>query len=97
MKHKKLRLTLDVDFDPQGLSVTELKQNLSQVVTDAVNDGTLTGNSPATVEKYSFKVTVRRPRKGSGKKPVQIHRILADRGPRHPGKVWLGWIGWDRD
>jgi len=66
MKLTKLRLTLDVDFDPQGLSTDELKANLRGIIHDAVNNGTLTGDSPATVEKYNFKVTERR----SVKKPI---------------------------
>ena len=60
MKLTKLRLTLDVDFDPQGMSTDALKRNLHRVVQDATNNGTLTGDSPATVERYNFKVTERR-------------------------------------
>jgi len=68
MKLTKLRLTLDVDFDPQGMSTDDLKRNLTRVVHDATNNGTLTGDSPATVEKYNFKVTERRSVKE--KKPI---------------------------
>lgn len=56
MKEKKFRLTLDVTFDPQGETVLDLKHRLTQVVRDAVNNGTLTGDSPATVEHYDFSV-----------------------------------------
>ena len=60
MKLTKLRLTLDVDFDPQGMTTDDLKKNLTRVVHDATNNGTLTGETPATVERYNFKVMVRR-------------------------------------
>jgi len=60
MKLINLRLTLDVDFDPQGVSRDELIRNLNNVVSQAANNGTLTGDTPATVESYGFKVTKRR-------------------------------------
>jgi hypothetical protein len=52
----KLRLTLDVEFDPQGMTVDALKDNLYQVVKDATNNGTLTGETPATVEHYTASI-----------------------------------------
>ena len=54
----KLRLTLDVEFRPHGVSEKFLKGNMEQVVTDAVNRDTLTGESRAEVEEYSFSVLV---------------------------------------
>lgn len=56
MKTITYRLTLDVEFDPAGTDERDLKRNLHQVIRDAVNNGTLTGETPATVEKYSVKV-----------------------------------------
>lgn len=56
MKTFKYRLTLDVEFDPQGVSREELTRNLKQVVRDAVNNGTLTNTTEATVERYSYTV-----------------------------------------
>lgn len=56
MKTMKFRLVLDVEFDPQGATSAELKHNLHQVVRDAVNNGTLTGELPATVERYNYSV-----------------------------------------
>ena len=56
MKTITLRLTLDVEFDPQGVSKTELIHNLHMVVRDAVNNGGLTCDSPATVEHYTASV-----------------------------------------
>ena len=56
MKTKKFRLTLDVTFDPQGVGGVELRRHLMQVVRDAVNNGTLSGETPATVEGYDFSV-----------------------------------------
>lgn len=58
-----------VEFDPQGDTVQELTSKLNQVVRDAVNNGTLTGDSPATVEKYDYKVEEvkpKRPRRKAG-------------------------------
>ena len=63
MKTIKLRLTLDVEFDPQGDTVQELTSKLNQVVRDAVNNGTLTGGSPATVEKYDYTVKEVKPKR----------------------------------
>lgn len=58
MKSKllKYRLTLDVEFDPQGAVSADLKHNLFRVVKDAINNGTLSGETPATVEHYAFSV-----------------------------------------
>ena len=56
MKTLKYRLTLDVEIDPQGTSPDDLKWNLKQVVNNAVNNGTLTAETPATVEKYDYSV-----------------------------------------
>lgn len=50
------RLTLDVEFDPQGTSSSELKANLFRAINDALDNGTLTGETPATVENYTYSV-----------------------------------------
>lgn len=55
-KNIKFRLTLDVEFDPQGTPAVDLERHLYQVVKDATNNGTLTGETPATVEHYSCNV-----------------------------------------
>jgi hypothetical protein len=56
----KLRLTLDLDIDPQGETQEYLEGQLHRVVKDAASNGTFTGDGPATVELYNFKVTKRR-------------------------------------
>ena len=61
MKTISYRLTLDVEFDPNGTLPEDLKHNLNQVIRDAVNNGTLTGETPATVEKYSYTVDELKP------------------------------------
>jgi hypothetical protein len=66
-KLEKLRLILDADFDPQGVSQAELIRNLNNVVSQAAKNGTLTGDTPATVESYGFKVLVRRGKRQSVK------------------------------
>jgi hypothetical protein len=55
-KHRHFRLTLDVEIDPQGETVHDLTRRMHQVVRDAVNNGTLTVDSPATVENYRYSV-----------------------------------------
>ena len=52
----KLRLTLDLEIDPQGTGIDELKDHLYRVVRDSVNNGTLTGETTATVEHYTASV-----------------------------------------
>lgn len=60
MKLEKLRLILDVDINPQGTEFAALRENILDVVRQAVNNGTLTNDTPATVERYNFKVIQRR-------------------------------------
>ena len=54
------RLILDVEFDPQGTHPDDLRRNLHQVVRDAVNNGTLTGETPATVETWDCVIECRK-------------------------------------
>lgn len=56
-KYLSYQLVLNVEFDPQGTTPAELEANLHQVVRDSVNNGTLTGETPATVETYNYSVT----------------------------------------
>ena len=56
MKTANYRLTLDVFFNPNGTLPEDLAHNMRQIVRDAVSNGTLTGETPATVEEYSFTV-----------------------------------------
>ena len=56
MKAIKLRLTLDVEFDPQGETIDKLKDRLYRVIRESVNNGVLTGDSGATVEHYTASV-----------------------------------------
>jgi hypothetical protein len=62
MKTIHLQLVLDVEFDPQGDTVQELTSKMNQVVRNAVNNGTLTGDSPATVEKHFYTVKEIKPK-----------------------------------
>jgi hypothetical protein len=52
----KLRLTLDVLYDPQGVSSDWLKSQLHYIVDNALWEGLLTGASDATVEDWSADV-----------------------------------------
>jgi hypothetical protein len=58
----KLRLILDVDYNPQGVDRATLVQQMHEVVNREMSNGTLTGATPATVEHYKVKV-IRQPAK----------------------------------
>lgn len=45
---------MEMDVDLNGASIDDIKRNLNQVMRDATNNGTLTGNTPATIEGFSF-------------------------------------------
>ena len=47
-----LKLSIAVAFDPNGTHPDDLRRNLHQIVIDAVNNGTLTGSTPATVAAW---------------------------------------------
>lgn len=53
----KLRLTLDVEYIPNGVDAQWLKDNLMNVASRAIGEGLLTGDSEAEVETYLIKVT----------------------------------------
>jgi hypothetical protein len=50
------RLTLDVDINPAGETEEDIKFRLKQVIAYAMNNGTITGDSPSTVVHYQFTV-----------------------------------------
>ncbi len=54
----KLQLILTVDVEPCGESEADMKRRMEQVATDALNRGTITGESPAYVEEYHIDVFV---------------------------------------
>ena len=56
MKLKHFRLVLNVSIDPQGETTLNLDRQLHRVVSNAVNNGLLTGNTPATVETYDYSI-----------------------------------------
>jgi hypothetical protein len=60
MKLKRLQLLLNVDIDPQGETTEHLKRQLHRVVSNAVNNGLLTGDTAATVERYDYDISERR-------------------------------------
>lgn len=65
MKTKHFKVTLNVEIDPQGESTPDLIMQMQRVVSNAVNNGLLTGNTAATVEQYSSSVKEIRKRKKS--------------------------------
>ena len=66
MKLIPFQLILNVKIDPQGETVEHLERQLHRVVSNAVNQGLLTGDTAATVEHYDY--TVKQVR--SVKKPI---------------------------
>lgn len=56
MKTKTFRLTLEVEIDPQGETENHLKRQLNRVISNALNQGLITGDSMATVEEYRYSV-----------------------------------------
>ena len=88
MKTMKFKLTLVVEFDPQGCTAEDLKHNMHQVVTRSVNDGTLTGELPATVERYSYSVKrIGGPRKKIRRIPKRRLQEYCAKRPSEPPSV----------
>lgn len=56
MKPLHFRLTLDVTIDPQGVDAAEFRHRIKQIVKDAAGNGTITGETPATVLSYRYAV-----------------------------------------
>jgi|FAXJ01.1.fsa_nt_gi hypothetical protein len=56
METIKLRLTLDVDINPHGMSADQLKDKLYQTVRYAIASGLLTDGTLAAVEHYTASV-----------------------------------------
>jgi hypothetical protein len=54
----KIRLTVDVAYIPNGTSKEWLKDNLMNMVSNAIDNGLLTGESDAEVDTYNIKVEV---------------------------------------
>lgn len=55
-EQKKLRLTIDVTYEPNGVSVETLKEMLDQTAVDAANYGAFTGETPAVVAEWLYTV-----------------------------------------
>ena len=53
-----LRLTFDVTYKPHGVPIEHLRSNLEGMIETAMNNGTLTGESPAEVLTTRYDVTV---------------------------------------
>lgn len=53
---KRFILHLDVEYNPNGKSDKYLKDRLEQVVTDALNNRTLSGDGTATVVGWSHDI-----------------------------------------
>jgi hypothetical protein len=55
----KLRLMVDVDYTPNGVSLDELKQMLLSFAEYGFGNGRFTGCTPAEVEQWQSRVDVR--------------------------------------
>lgn len=58
MKTVNLQLVLNVKYKPSGQSISQLRDGLTRMVNNGMSNGVLTGDSPATVETYNFKIAV---------------------------------------
>lgn len=54
MKH--LRLIIDVTYDDAGVPVEVLKGILKDIPKRAANEGLLSGYTPATVDRWSYRI-----------------------------------------
>lgn len=53
---KRFRLTLDITFNPYGVSSAELQAALEGIVSHAMDRGLITGETEAEVETHSVEV-----------------------------------------
>ena len=51
-----LRLIFNVQIAPYGVSAENLKDKLKQIIEDALDNGTVTGNTPACVIRHFITV-----------------------------------------
>ena len=56
----KLRLVLDVDYDPNGVGKDELEGMLYSIADHAANVGLMSGETPATVNMWQARVEERK-------------------------------------
>lgn len=54
----QIRLTMDVSYDLNGENAVEMSGRLQRMCEHAINEGLLTGESDAQVEKYSIRTKV---------------------------------------
>lgn len=53
---QRIRLVLDVSYQPNGVPIDVLRDHLTRMFERAIGDGILTGSTRAEVEKYSMEV-----------------------------------------
>lgn len=58
MKTVTFKLTLEVEIDPQGETIPDMRKRIMNVVRNTMNNGTLTGDSLSTIERYNYEVEV---------------------------------------
>ena len=69
-KPTSLRLVFDVNYAPNGVSPNELQEALRHAASNTIENGVLTGSSPAEVIDYSITV--------NETKPVQDEKAMAE-------------------
>lgn len=72
----RLRLTLDVSYTPNGVSVTELETMLRAIADHAAGDGLMTGDTPAEVDEWKATVDVLSQQNELEVDPAALHREL---------------------
>jgi hypothetical protein len=102
MKTLKYRLVLQVSVNPNGENPIDIQHRLEQIVKDAASNGTLTGNSPATVGNYKYYVESVKPKKvkrnrtfsvindNDGNDTFEVSAKSAD-AAAHEALTQLGW------
>jgi hypothetical protein len=56
MKKPKLRLVLEVTYIPNGVPTAQLREMLEGIVTLAMGEGLVTGDTEAEVDTYTHRV-----------------------------------------
>jgi len=55
-----MTLTLRIKYKPRGVTISDLKTALTQMVTEAISNGRLTGETDAVVLNYEYSITTGR-------------------------------------
>lgn len=54
--NKKLKITLEIEYDPAGLPVLALRDLADDAINHAVGNGAFTGDTAATIEEWDLRI-----------------------------------------